>query len=64
MSQKSVSNLIFDKFTELVKNDIVFEGVASELDAAVRAEKPKKADLAKIFQKISRTQDEVEEAAK
>jgi hypothetical protein len=65
MSQKSVSDLIFDKFAELVKNDVVFEGVASELDVAIRTEKPKKADIIKILQKqILKAQYKAEEAAK
>lgn len=65
MAQKSVSDLIFDKFAELVSGDCVFEGVASDLDAAVRAEKPKKADIIKSLQKQTpKTQDKAEEVAK
>jgi len=39
MMQKSVSDLIFDKFTESLIRDDLFNGISAVLDAFVRVEK-------------------------
>jgi len=65
IKNKSVSDLIFDKFADLVKSDAVFNGISSELEIAVRSEKPKKVDIVKVLQKqIPKVQDKTEETAK
>jgi hypothetical protein len=49
VQNKSVSDLIFDKFADFVKSDAVFGDISSELENAVRLEKPKKADIVKVL---------------
>ncbi|MCX5693879.1 MAG: hypothetical protein NT014_01900 [Candidatus Omnitrophica bacterium] len=65
IQNKSVSDLIFDKFADLVKSDTLFVDISSELEIAVRLEKPKKADIIKVLQKqIPKVQDKTEETAR
>lgn len=51
MPQKSVSDLIFDKFAKNVEGDALFQGISVELSNAVRAEKRKKAEIISILKK-------------
>jgi hypothetical protein len=54
-SQKSVSDLIFDKFAEYVRKDRLFDGVSEDLITLVRKKKPNKSEIEKLLRK---TQDE------
>jgi len=49
MPQKSVPDLIFDKFAEYVKNDGLFKGVSDDLVALVREKKPSKTKIEKLL---------------
>lgn len=49
MTQKSVSDLIFDKFTESLIRDDLFNGISAVLDAFVRVEKHGKIELQNIL---------------
>ena len=49
MSQKSVLDLIFDKFAEYVGNDGLFDGVSDNLITLVREKKPSKTEIEKLL---------------
>jgi hypothetical protein len=51
MADKSVTELIFDKFEEFSKADAVLKDVSKELSDAVRKEKRKKEDISIILKK-------------
>lgn len=51
MSQKSVSDLIFDKFAESVEKDALFKGISADLVTIVREKKSNKAELQKLLRK-------------
>ena len=50
-SQKSVPNLIFDKFAKCVKTDRLFDGVSDDLIMIVRKKKPTKSEIEKLLRK-------------
>jgi len=58
MTRKSVSQLIFDKFAEKVKNDDLFKGISDDLIALVR----KRASEKEIRELFGREQDEDSES--
>jgi len=49
---KSVSELIFDKFDELVKKDAFFSGIDGELSKSVRKDKRKKNEIVDVLKKV------------
>lgn len=49
MPQKSVPNLIFDKFGEYITNDGLFKGVSDDLITLVRKRKPSKTQIEKLL---------------
>jgi len=49
MPQKSVPNLIFDKFAEYITNDGLFKGVSDDLITLVRKRKPSKTQIEKLL---------------
>ena len=49
MSQKSVPDLIFDKFAEYVRNDGLFNGVSDNLITLIRKKKPNKTEIEKLL---------------
>lgn len=51
MEQKSVSDLIFDKFFGSLAKDDLFKGISAELDAFVRGKKCNKTELQNILKK-------------
>lgn len=51
MSQKSVSDLIFDKFAESIKEDNLFQGISEEVDALIRGKKHIKKNLPNLLRK-------------
>lgn len=51
MEQKSVSDLIFDKFAGSLVKDDLFKGISAELDAFVRGKKCIKTELQNILKK-------------
>jgi len=51
MSQKSVTDLIFDKFAESVKHDPLFKGISSELIDMIREKKLRKTELQNLMRK-------------
>ena len=52
-SDKSVSELIFDKFDKLVKDDAFFAGISEELSKSVRKDKRKKNEIADVLKKVA-----------
>jgi len=51
MAQKSVRDLIFDKFVEVVGNDALFKGISDDLANLVRQGKPGKTDIINLLRK-------------
>lgn len=51
MADKSVVELIFDKFEELSKADDILKDVSKELSDAVRKDKRKKEEISTILKK-------------
>jgi len=49
MPQKSVPNLIFDKFAKYITNDGLFKGVSDDLITLVRKRKPSKTQIEKLL---------------
>lgn len=49
MPQKSVPNLIFDKFAQYITNDGLFKGVSDDLITLVRKRKPSKTQIEKLL---------------
>jgi len=51
MLQKSVPELIFDKFAEHLKKDTLFREISVELATLIRGKKCSKADLQSLLRK-------------
>lgn len=51
MSQKSVSDLIFDEFAESVEKDSLFDGISTDLAGFVRGKKLNKVELQNLLRK-------------
>lgn len=51
MVQKSVSDLIFDKFTESIEKDVLFKGISTDLAALVRGKKRSKTEFQNLLRK-------------
>ena len=51
MEQKTVSNLIFDKFAESIERDALFKGISEDLISMVRKTKSSKAEIQKLLEK-------------
>lgn len=49
MVQKSVSDLIFDKFAESIKKDGLFGGISDDLVALARRKRPSKSEIEKLL---------------
>lgn len=54
MADKSVTELIFDKFEEFSKADIVLKDISKELADAFRKDKRKKEEIITILKKSNR----------
>lgn len=59
MVQKSVSDLIFDKFAESIKKDGLFVGISDDLAALARQKRPSKSEIERL---LRRKQDEGSES--
>jgi len=55
VDQKSVSDLILEKFTENIKKDELFAGISEDLIALVSQKRQSKSDIKKM---LRREQDE------
>ena len=51
MSQKSVPDLIFDRFAESIEKDVLFKGIFADLATLVRGKKHSKAELQNLLRK-------------
>lgn len=52
MVQKSVSDLIFDKFAESIKNrNDLFEGISDDFISLVRQKRPSKVNIEKLLRR-------------
>jgi hypothetical protein len=51
MVQKSVPDLIFDKFAEAVEKDDLFKGISSDLVKLVQQRRPSKAEIENILRR-------------
>jgi len=49
MPQKSVPDLIFDKFAEYIRNDGLFKEVSDDLIILARKRKPSKTEIEKLL---------------
>jgi len=49
---KSVPELIFDKFDDFVKEDASFKGIEDKLSKAIRNEKRKKNEIVEVLKKV------------
>jgi len=52
MTEKSVTDMILDKFTQSVAGDSTFKGICEELLALMKSEKPEKERIKAILEKI------------
>lgn len=51
MSQKTVLDLIYDEFGEIIQNDNLLTEVSSELADLIRSNKPNRADIVELLKK-------------
>ena len=51
MVQKSVSDLIFDKFAERIEADALFKGISADLVDLIRGKKCSKTELQNLLRK-------------
>jgi len=49
MDQKSVTDLVFDKFAESIEKDELFRGVSTDLVALIRQKKASKAAIKRLL---------------
>ncbi|MEM2112313.1 MAG: hypothetical protein QXX08_10645 [Candidatus Bathyarchaeia archaeon] len=49
MNQKSVTDLIFDRFAESIEKDDLFKGISADLVALVLQKRANKAEIMKIL---------------
>lgn len=52
MTQKTVSDLIFDKFAESIEKDDLFKEISKDLISLVREKKCSKAEIEKLLVKM------------
>jgi len=51
MVQKTVSDLIFDKFAGSIESDVLFKGISDNLIALIHERRHNKAELEKLLRK-------------
>ena len=52
MAEKSVTDMIFEKFAQNVAGDSIFKGICEELVALMQSKKPGKDEIKAILEKI------------
>lgn len=52
MSQKSVPELIYDKFAEFVGQDTLFKGISGDLVIQIRAKKKSEKEISNLLSKV------------